>query len=102
MSRTYRRKNVKADCERLKYYELDDGIYSICDFWEALYFEYNNWKEYKKDIALFHSDSYMSWPGSRPDKEFRRLYGHKHDRARTREAINKEMRAIERGNVVFP
>lgn len=100
MSKTIRRKHAKAWCEKDTYVELDDGIYSIGCFNHRLYFEYNNWKELTKEIAVFHSDSYLPWPGT-PDKDFRRLYGHKKDRQDARRKLYKEKHALEYGNEVF-
>lgn len=50
------------------------------------------------ELAKYHSDSYDPYT---PSREFRRVYGHKHDRAKTRKALRKELYAIEHGNVIF-
>lgn len=90
MSRTYRRKNSHED-----WYAWD------WDFTGAIFVKvYLKGGDLKKAKAIFHSDS-EPWAHNSPPPEFRRLYGHKHDRAQAREAIHKEMKALERGDVIF-
>ena len=64
--------------------------------------KYRRWyykDTFKAELRVFHSDSYDM---DTPDTEFRKLYGHKHDRARTKECLHKEMIAVDRGDVIFP
>ena len=92
MSRTYRRKKGEKPWWIGTTLVVPDGYYYY------IRVELKG-KERKREFARYHSDAFDPCT---PNKEFRRCYGHKYDRARTRECLAKEMKALERGDVVFP
>lgn len=93
MSRTYRR-NKKDVFHRL-WWSTEDEFNS---YYEGGWCKWRT-RTWIQEQAWYHSDSYDP---STPNVEFRRLYGHKHDRARTRTALRKELYSVEYGNVIFP
>ncbi len=94
MSRTYRRKNVPFWHTKDEALKLIPSAYIYGKFISY----YDSEKEFNNEYTKFYSDNYDS---STPDKEFRRLFGHKYDRQNTKMKVYKEVNAIERGNIVF-
>mgnify|MGYP000330001281 CR=1 FL=1 len=94
MSRTYRRKG------KVPIYAVSDWIWFEEGLIQCERVHYKNAK-LKKAIAKYHSDS-QQWihMGSIP-AWFRRDFGHKYDRQRTRQALHRELYSIEYGNELF-
>ena len=93
MSRTYRKRKGKEF-----WYTEDEALAIRMGAWgEWSYFDSK--EEYLADLRRFHTDAYDM---QTPDKEFRRYHGHKHDRAATRICIKTEIKAVDRGEVMFP